>query len=126
MQRVTEHLFLLDKQQRSLGRLTIDQENDDLLSGTFTPEAAFADVAPLFHSFEVAVDLQALSVVDELDRSIAALGLHLSRPDHPEVIPIHDVQIWSDGGMTCRLTPAVAGAANGASARRFASRPEIG
>jgi hypothetical protein len=29
--------------------------------------------------------------------------LHLSWPDAPEPIAIQDVQIWSDGGITCRL-----------------------
>jgi hypothetical protein len=44
-----------------------------------------------------------LHVIDELDAAIGALGLYLCWPDVPEPIVIQDVQIWSDGGITCRL-----------------------
>jgi len=57
----------------------------------------------LFQDFEAAANLQALSAVDELDTEIAALGLHLRTPDGSQRIKIHDVQIWSDGDMTCKL-----------------------
>ncbi len=108
--------LLLDKQQRLLGRLTVDQVERDLLSGTFSAEPAFQEVALLFRAFEEAVDLQALRVVDELDHTIAALGLHLWHPTDNTARPIHDVQIWSDGGMTCRLTDAPPTPANGVTA----------
>jgi hypothetical protein len=52
------------------------------------------------------VDTQALSVVDELDAAIAALGLHLHTPSDSQHRAAHDVQIWSDGSITCRVGSA--------------------
>jgi hypothetical protein len=57
----------------------------------------------VFRAFEEAVNSQALAVVDELDAAIATLGLHLRSPDSPQRLDIHDVQIWSDGGITFRM-----------------------
>jgi hypothetical protein len=62
-------------------------------------------------------------VVDELDHAIAALGLLLQRPGNQEVEPIHDVQIWSDGAMTCRLTRTPAAVTNGTVAHRTSAQP---
>jgi hypothetical protein len=60
-------------------------------------------VERLFEEFEEAVNLQALRLVDELDTEIAALGLYLRTPDGLQRMEIHDVQIWSDGDVTCQL-----------------------
>jgi hypothetical protein len=47
--------------------------------------------------------------VEQLDAAIAAVGLHLRLPGTSQPLGIHDVQIWSDGGITCRLhSPAPA------------------
>ena len=93
---------LIDAQQRQMGQVTIERNKGNLIFGMFDPRPAFSAVAQLFQDFEEAVDVQALSVVDELDAKIAGLGLHLRFPNGKRV-EIHDVQIYSDGGMTCRL-----------------------
>jgi hypothetical protein len=49
------------------------------------------------------------------------LGLHLCWPDAREPIAIQDVQIWSDGGMTCRLCGQFTTSAD--AKRRSTSRP---
>jgi len=56
------------------------------------------------------VNLQALSVIDELDTTIAALGLHVHTPSDSQCIEAHDVQIWSDGSITCRVGNATVSA----------------
>ncbi len=94
---------LLDVQQQHIGQMRIERQEDDLLVGTFVPGPAFPSVEQLFRDFEEAVDVQALHVVDELDAAIAALGLHLRWPGTSEPMAIQDVQIWSDGAITCRL-----------------------
>jgi len=94
---------LMDTEQRQLGQVRIDRQEADLLYGTFMPGTAFSSVEHLFHEFEAAVEVQALSVIETLDAAIAALGLHLQWPDTREPIAVQDVQIWSDGSMTCRL-----------------------
>jgi hypothetical protein len=74
-----------------------------LVFGKFAPGPAFSAVQHLFLEFEEVVNLQALSVVDKLDTAIAALGFHLCSPRGLQRIEIHDVQIWNDGNITCRV-----------------------
>jgi hypothetical protein len=62
---------------------------------------------------EDATDLQALHKVDELDAVIDALGLHLRWVDGSQELPIRDVQIWSDGAMSCRLLDSTLQEVNG-------------
>ena len=57
----------------------------------------------LFRDFEEAVNLQALSVVDELDAAIRALGLYIHLPDDSQRLNVYDVQIWSDGNVSFRV-----------------------
>jgi hypothetical protein len=94
---------LVDTEQRQIGQIRIARQEEDLLSGTFMPGPAFPNVKQLFHEFEAAVEVQALHVIETLDAAIAALGLHLQWPDARALITVQDVQIWSDGTITCRL-----------------------
>lgn len=104
MQLGAEHIMeLVDADQQQLGQVQIVRHEAALLFGTFQPGAAFRRVAQLFRDFEAAVDVQALHAIETLDTTIAALGLHLRDPVTLESLAIMDVQIWSDGGMTCRL-----------------------
>src|SRR5438128_1464990 len=89
-------------------------QEEDLLCGTFVPGPAFPSVEQLFHEFEAAVEVQALHAIEALDAAIAALGLHLQWPDAREPIAVQDVQIWSDGSITCRLCEQSVAAAKAA------------
>jgi len=101
----------MDTAQRQLGQMRIERQEEDLLYGTFVPGPAFPSVAQLFHEFEAAVEVQALHVIETLDAAIAALGVRLQWPDARAPIAVQDVQIWSDGSITCRLCePSVASA----------------
>ena len=100
---VGQALLLVDRHRAPLGRITLDQHDKDLLAGRFEPEAGFAAVESLFRRFEQAANAQSLSVIDQLDQAIAALGLQLSLPGQTTALPIHDVQVWIDGSMSCRL-----------------------
>ena len=97
-------LELVDSQKRRLGRMTLENSSEGLLEGTFTAGPDYPAVGPLFRALEEAADLQALSAVDRLDAQIAALGLHLLSSDGAVQLPAHDVQIWADGAMTCRVS----------------------
>jgi hypothetical protein len=94
---------LIDIEQRQIGQMRVERQEEDLLYGTFVPGPAFPNVEHLFHEFEAAVEVQALHVIANLDATIAALDLHLQWPDAREPIAVQDVQIWSDGTITCRL-----------------------
>ena len=93
----------MDTKQRQIGQMRIERQEEDLLYGTFVPGRAFSNVEQLFNGFEAAVEVQALHASEALDATIAALGLHLQWPDAREPIAVQDVQIWSDGTITCRL-----------------------
>jgi hypothetical protein len=111
---------LIDGRRRQVGEIMIDSRENELIRGTFVPGPAFPAVEQLFRDFEQAADSQALSVVDELDTAIAALGLCLRSPDGSQRTRIHDVQIWSDGSITCRLAhrAAVSGSAGSESVQQ--------
>lgn len=104
MQRQAEHvLHLVDAQEHQVGQIVVERREANLVFGRFVPGPAFSSVQPLFQQFEEAVNCQALSVVDELDAAIAALGLYVHMPDDSQPIEAQDVQIWSDGSITCRV-----------------------
>jgi hypothetical protein len=68
---LAEHTFhLLDATQRWLGEIEIEQSADNLIFGAFTPGPDFLTVADMFQKFEDAVNVQALSVVDELEETL--------------------------------------------------------
>jgi len=96
-------LRLLDAEQRTLGEVTVEGNENELVLGRFVPAAAFAAVADRFRAFEEAANAQALSAIDELDAAIAALGLSLVSVEGNQQIHAQDVQIWSDGGISFRL-----------------------
>ena len=104
MSQHVEHIVdLIDTEQRQIGQMHIERQEEELLWGTFVPGPAFPSVEQLFHEFEAAVEVQALHAIEPLDAAIAALGLHLQQSHTCEPIAVQDVQIWSDGTMTCRL-----------------------
>jgi len=115
---------LVDTEQRQIGQMQIERQEDDLLYGTFVPGPAFSSVEQLFHEFETAVEAQALHVVETLDDRITALGLSLQWPAAGEPLAVQDVQIWSDGTITCRLCeqPVAVGKAS----RKARSSHQIG
>jgi hypothetical protein len=105
---------LLDNQRRNIGEVTIERLEGELLFASIHPGVDFAAVVPLFRAFEEAVELQALKKVDELAGQIAALKLQLASGKDREPMAIHDVQVWSDGAMTCRLRPVAPSDGKGA------------
>lgn len=118
---------LLDARGRCLGRVTVEEEENGLLGGTFVPGPAFPEVEPLFRAFEEAADAQALRAVDRLDAALGALGLFLMSPDGSSQFPAHDVQIWGDGAVSCRVNVPAVPPKNGAvsgGAEAPARRPE--
>jgi len=115
MQASEQTLQLIDTKRRNIGEVRIDSKVDQLVTGEFAPGPNFLLVEELFQNFEEAVNVQALSVVDQLDEQIAALGLQLYSPEHGQSIKIYDVQIWRDGGFSCRLTSDLVRAVNGVS-----------
>ena len=101
--KVEQVVQLVDRQGRQIGQIEVERREENLVFGRFIPGPAFSTVQPLFQEFEEAVNLQALSVIDELDTAIAALSLHVQTPGDLQRIEAHDVQIWNDGSITYRM-----------------------
>jgi hypothetical protein len=114
-------LELVDAQGRHLGRMTLEGGREGLLEGQFTPGPDYPAVESLFRALEEAADAQALSAVDRLDAKIASLGLHLRSEGGASPVPVHDVQIWADGAMSCRVSPSAPPPFNGSYAANRAS-----
>ena len=100
---VEQVVYLVDRQGEQMGQIEIERREENLIFGRFVPGPAFSAVGHLFQKFEEAVNLQALSVIDELDTAIAVLGLHLQTPGDSQRLEVHDVQIWSDGSITYQV-----------------------
>ena len=94
---------LTGARQQVLGQIRVESEEAGLLLGKFVPGSQFASVERLFRDFEEAADRQALHQVEKLDGAVAALGIRLVCRGSPQPIEVRDVQIWSDGGFSCRL-----------------------
>lgn len=115
-------LELRDAKQRTLGRMTLEERDGCLLRGSFAPGPDYQAVEQVFRGFEEAANAQALRAVDERGAAIAALGLSLCVPGGGGGMEVGDVQIWSDGGMSCRLAPSPLDPRNG-QAQAAAARP---
>jgi len=111
---VGESFRLLDGQGRCLGEFRVDSSEGDLLGGRFVPGPDFASAERLFRDFEEAANAQALPLLDDLDAAIASLQLRLQAAGGAAVIPVRDVQIWTDGNMSCRPAAVPAPVVNGA------------
>lgn len=104
---------LVDAKGRSLGNVSVDRRQCDLLIARFVPGCDFPAVESLFKQFEEAAEAKALSAVDRLDKAIGALRLELSGPEGESSVPVSAVQIWSDGQMSCRVLPSASQDRNG-------------
>ena len=114
-----EGVELVDARGRRLGRLLIDEITGGLIGGAFEPGQDYAQVETLFRAFTEAAEGHALGVADRLQADIDALDIHLESGDSGNQPLVHEVQLWSDGAMSCRLRDAfrpVNGAAAGKSA----------
>lgn len=98
-----QQLELLDGHRRALGRVEIECVQDDVAFGRFTPGQEFALVEGLFAEHLEAANNQLLSLVADLDRKIASLGLSFRAADGTEVPPVVDIQI-GQGTINFRLT----------------------
>jgi hypothetical protein len=104
---------IIDAQQRLVGETVIECIDKDLLAGRLIPGPEYSCLEHLFREFEEAANLQALHRVDELDAVIGGLGLHLRSLDGSRGPAIRDMQIWSDGAITCRLVDSALHEAKG-------------
>lgn len=117
-------VHLVDPQGHEVGQIEIERTEDTLIFGRFVPGPAFSSVQHLFQAFEEAVDVQALNIVEEFEAAIAALGLRLYTPGDSQCIETHNIQIWSDGGVTCRVGNATVSTKDGSPENRPPVRAE--
>jgi len=101
-----DRLTLTDPDGTPLGAVEVDTVEGARVLGTFRPGPGFARVAELFRRFEEMVEAAALAVLPGIEAEIEGLGLRVARPGEPGV-PVGDVQIYSDGGFSCRVMQPV-------------------
>jgi hypothetical protein len=107
---VGDQLTLTQPDGTPLGVADIDSVDGPVVLGSFRPTPEFGRVSALFHEFEECVEFAALAVLPDIERRIADLGLRIQRAGEPG-IRIDDLQIFTDGGFSCR--PVVAAGLNG-------------
>lgn len=98
-------LGLSDSAGRDLGTVAVESIRDGLIVGDFTPGPDYPAVEPAFRAFSEMVEDFSLSLIDHAAEAIARIGVTVrADASHPPVA-VWDVQIYPDGGFSCRLPP---------------------
>lgn len=119
-----DELTLTDAGGAALGAIAVDRVDGGAVLGTFRPMTGFETVAALFREFEEHVEAAALAVLPNIERRIAALGLRVGRAGEPAVAT-DDVQIYSDGGFSCRPVAPVGDNGSGTAAVTYWPSPAV-
>lgn len=98
------HSYVLSTENgRNLGQLQLESMTEKVCCGTFVEGPDFDSVRELFRELDDVVNNQLLANVDQVTDRIASL--------HPKLflsgtsIPIYDLQIYNDGGVSFRMQP---------------------
>ncbi|MCI0637929.1 MAG: hypothetical protein L0Y70_02575 [Gemmataceae bacterium] len=87
---------LLDSNYALIGEVAIQMHKNGWYFGAFTSAPGFEKVKALFEEHTEIVNDQVLSLIDDVEQKIAALGLHLLVDGGGRVPPICDVQIGNN------------------------------
>ncbi len=99
----SQTISLTDAAGAVLGSARVESVSAGLILGDFTPGPGFRAVEAVFRHFADVVDQQAFTYADEAEAAVARLGIAIRPSGRGEPIPVHDVQIYPDGGFSCRL-----------------------
>jgi hypothetical protein len=88
------------------GSVEIEEVADGLILGDFTPGPDYSTVQPIFRHFSDVVEQQSFSYLDAVQESIEAIGIVIRFEGEDTDVPVHDVQIYTDGAFSCRLPVA--------------------
>lgn len=94
---------LTDAAGRDIGRLAVEEVEGNQLLGTFTPGPDYPAVEPVFRHLAEVVEQQSFSYLDAAEAAVAALGVAVRGGGEGDPVPVHDVQIYPDGGASFRL-----------------------
>ncbi|MBA4063765.1 MAG: hypothetical protein C0501_08645 [Isosphaera sp.] len=103
-------LHLSDAAGRDLGRVAVGRREDGLFVGDFTPGPDYPAVEPVFRFFAEVVGQQSFSFLDQAEAAVARLGVTVRPAGGGRAVPAADVQIYPDGGFSCRVPVTPAGA----------------
>lgn len=96
-------LGVSDAAGRDLGMVEVESITDGLVVGEFIPGPDYNQVEPVFREFAEMVEAFSLHHIDRAADAIGRIGVTIrAHPTRPPVA-VHDVQIYSDGGFSCRL-----------------------
>lgn len=105
MATVTETIILgvSDQLGRELGSVEVESISDGLVLGEFVPGPDYPAVEAVFRTFAEMVEMNSLHFVGEAAEAINQIGVTIrAHPSRPP-IAVWDVQIYPDGGFSCRL-----------------------
>lgn len=114
-------LTLSDSQGHALGTVTIERIEPEWISGPFVPGPDYPVVEPLFQRFQELADDFVLSLIDEAEDAILALGLQLRYSADGWPIEPATVQIWDSNVLAFKEGPRRGPTQNGAAAE---ARPD--
>src|SRR3954451_4714129 len=98
-------LGVADALGRDLGSVAVESVHEGLIIGEFTPGPDYPAVEPVFREFSQMVEDFTLSLIDEAAAAIDRLGVTVRADASRPPVPVWDVQIYPDGGFSCRLPP---------------------
>jgi hypothetical protein len=96
-------LELVDRDEHALGKIKVQDMQDNLVLGQFFPEPNFAPIQHLFLEYEDAVNQMVFSTLDELEEAIEALGLHLRKSGEEGKLDLYDVQIMNKTDISFKI-----------------------
>lgn len=96
---------LLDSGLVNLGRVSINSLDNEIYSGKFSPNNRFERYKAMFLEYELLVESQQFSAVDEMELRIEGMGFLVSSGNHEGAArAIFDLQIMRDG-ISFRMMP---------------------
>ncbi len=96
-------IWLVDAQERMLALIEIESMKGDVYCGQIIKNSFATEIQTIFDEFDEIVNGQMFSFLDEIEAKIHSLDLrvveHLGYPP----IPVNDLQISTDGGISFRV-----------------------
>src|SRR5438105_4279549 len=98
----TDVLQLSDAAGRDLGQVRVESYSDGLFLGDFDAGPDYPSVEPIFRHLADVIEQASFSYLDVAEAAVARLGITIRTADG-QPVPVRDIQIYPDGGFSCRL-----------------------
>ncbi|WP_437969073.1 hypothetical protein WMF04_07160 [Sorangium sp. So ce260] len=103
----TGTLLLVDKELRSLGKITIERSRGDLRVGRFEPQDFPNELRALCDEYQDLVESQVFAALDRIELELEAVGFGVLEEGSGVRTPIADLQITRDNRISYRTSAIV-------------------